>query len=261
MALLVSTYFIIAPISYLVFWLYCSMPTRNPPGRARILRFIMSRGFRLMHDVLRITHMVDFDPRELERRIPRAPCVMVANHPTLMDISGLLAAEKDLVFPVKPSLFRSFWARPLLAGAELFEGSGTEALSVGRMIDEAVGRVRQGRRVIIFPEGTRSPQGGLHRFGRAAFEIAVRAEVDVVPIVVRCEPPWLTKYRGFLDPPAERPVLRFRPLDPVSPAEAGSSSRMLRDIVQRRILAEMEGWDSRQEPEETPAEGHDGRIA
>ncbi len=264
---LTSTYFVIAPISYLVFWLYCSMPTRNPPGRARVLRFIMSRGFRLMHDVLRILRIVDFDPRELEPRIPQGPCVMVANHPTLMDISGLLAAEKDLVFPVKPSLFRSFWARPLLAGAELFEGSGPEAFGVGDMIDEAVARVRQGRRVIIFPEGTRSPAGGMHRFGRAAFEIAVRAGVDVVPIVVRCEPAWLTKDRGFLDPPSECPLLRFRPLEPVSPAEAGSSSRRLRVIVRSRILAELEARNppqerqERQERRDTPAEGYDGRIA
>lgn len=259
--LLVSTYFVLAPISYLAFWLYCSLPTRDPRGRARVLRFIMSRGFRLMHDVLRVLRMVDFNPRELAPRIPQAPCVMVANHPTLMDISGLLAAEKDLVFPVKPSLFRSFWARPLLAGAELFEGTGPDGLSVGHMIDEAVSRVRQGRRVIIFPEGTRSPEGGLHPFGRAAFEIAVRAGVEVVPIAVHCDPPWLTKYRGFLDPPAACPRLRFRPLDPVSPAEAGSSSRRLRDIVHSRILAEIEAWNPPQGSEKTPAEGTDGRIA
>lgn len=250
--LIVGTYFIFAPLSYLLFALICSIPTRQPARRARWLRFVMSRGFRFMHDVLRIVGIVDFQPRALARVIPPGPCVMVANHPTLMDISGLLAAEKDLVFPVKPSLYRSYWARPLLVGAEHFEGSGPDALSVGHMIDEAVARVKQGKRVIIFPEGTRSPETGLHPFGRAAFEIALRAEVDVVPVVVTCTPGWLTKRRGLLDPPADLPRLRFRPLDPIRPDQAGSSSRTLRDIVRDRILAELSSPRSTGAPRPTP---------
>ena len=239
--LCLSTYFVLAPPSYLVFALLCALPTRDPAGRARLLRFIMSRGFRFMHDVLRWLRIIDFNPRRFESEIPPAPCVMVANHPTLTDISALLATEQNLVFPVKPSLFRRFWARPLLEGADLFEGSGQDALSVGRMIDEAVERIQRGKRVIIFPEGTRSPRNGLHPFGRAAFEIAIRAGVPVVPMVITSDPPWLTKDRGFLDPPASVPYLRLRALPALRPEDAGSSSRTLRDIVFVRIRHELEG--------------------
>jgi 1-acyl-sn-glycerol-3-phosphate acyltransferase len=225
----------------------------------------MSRGFRFMHDVLRWLRIVDFDPRPAHREIPSFPSVIVANHPTLMDISALLATEKDLVFPVKPGLFRSFWARPLLSGAEHFEGAGQDRLSVGRMIDEAVDRIANGHRVIIFPEGTRSPRRDLHPFGRAAFEIALRAGVPIVPIVITCHPPWLTKDIGFFDSPPSLPTLRLRALPPLRPERTGSSSRTTRDIVESRIRDELglknEPAECRHASKTTPAEGNDARIA
>ena len=222
--LIVSTYFALAPLSYLGFAVFCALPTRQPARRARRLRFVMSRGFRFMHDLLRWVRIVDFNPRRFRHEIPDGPCVMVANHPTLMDISALLATEKDLIFPVKPELFRSFWARPLLAAADHFEGAGTDTHSVGQMIDAGVERVRRGARVIVFPEGTRSPQDGLHPFGRVAFEIAVRANVDIVPIVITCRPRWLTKERSFFDPPKTLPALGFHALSPVGAEAAGWSA-------------------------------------
>lgn len=242
--LVVGTYFAFAPVSYLLFALYCASPTRDPIRRARRLRFVMSRGFRFMHDVLRILRIVDHQPRALARALPTEPCVMVANHPTLMDISGLLAAEAELVFPVKPALYRSYWARALLQGAGEFEGAGPEGIGVHQMIEEGVRRVKAGQRVIIFPEGTRSPEGGLHPFGRAAFEIALRAGVPIVPIVITCRPSYLDKRVGLFDPPSELPRLRFRVLPPIHADASGSSSRIMRDIVRDRIAAELGSEDA-----------------
>ena len=196
-----------------------------------------------MHAFLRWTRIIDFDPGIHAARVPTGPCVMVANHPTLMDISALLAADSNLVFPVKPSLFNSFWARPLFRQAGQFEGAGQDPLRVAQMVEAAVARLAAGQRVIIFPEGTRSPERGLHPFGRVAFEIAQRAGVPIVPLVITCVPRYLGKANGFRRPPADLPRLRIRVLDPIDPSApglAGSSSRRLRDIVAERIRTELE---------------------
>jgi 1-acyl-sn-glycerol-3-phosphate acyltransferase len=241
--LVISTYFVQAPFAYGVFALLGAFPTRDPIARARRLQFIMMCGFRGMHAVLRWLRILDFDPRQVQGEIPSFPCVLVANHPTLTDISAVLATERNIVFPVKPDLFRSFWARPLLAQSHQFEGAGPGAFTVGHVIDSAVERIARGYRVIIFPEGTRSPETGLHPFGRTAFEVAVRAGVPVVPIVITCTPRWLSKNRGFLDPPAELPKLRLRALPAVQLEQARSSSRTLRDIVFQQICSELERAD------------------
>ena len=241
-ALVISTYFVTSPIAYGAFAVLGLFPTRDPIRRARHLQFVMMCGFRTMHAVLRWFWILDFAPRYVEGEIPSSPCVLVANHPTLTDISALLATERGLVFPVKPDLFRSFWARPLLAQAHHFEGAGPGAFTTaGQVIDEAVDRLARGYRVVVFPEGTRSPPKGLHPFGRAAFEIAVRAGVPVIPIVITCTPRWLSGNHGFLDPPAEVPKLRLRALPAVHPEKAGSSSRTLRDIVFQQITSELGG--------------------
>jgi 1-acyl-sn-glycerol-3-phosphate acyltransferase len=196
-----------------------------------------------MHAFLRWSRIVDFDPDLHAARVPAGPCVLVANHPTLMDTSALLAADPDLVHPVKSSLYRSFWARPLFRHSGHFEGAGRDPLRVAEMIAAATERLAAGRRVIVFPEGTRSPDRGLHPFGRAAFEIALRAGVPIVPLAIRCDPRFLGKSTGFLRMPAERPCLRIQvlePIDPASAALAGSSSRRLRDIVAARIQTELE---------------------
>lgn len=250
--LCVAVYFAASPIGYALFALWSALPTRDPAARARRLRGIVSRAFRSMHAFLRWTRIVDFDPDIHAAQVPDSACVLVANHPTLMDISATLAADPNLVYPVKPSLFRSFWARPLFQHAGQFEGAGQDPLRVAEMVEAAAARLAAGQRVIIFPEGTRSPDHGLHPFGRVAFEIARRAAVPIVPLVITCRPRFLGKSGGFRRPPRGLPKLRIQvlePVDPRSPELAGSSSRTLRDIVARRIATELE----RQEGASAPA--------
>lgn len=238
-AFVLSTYFLTAPIGYGIFAVWALIPTRDPVGRARQIQFIMHIAFRSMHVVLRWLRILDFGPDRVEGVIPKTPCVLVANHPTLTDISALLATERGLVFPVKPALFGSFWARPVLAQADHFAGASAEAFTASSVIDEAVKRLERGYRVIIFPEGTRSPEAGLHPFGRAAFEVAVRAGVPVIPIVIIAKPRWLSRGRGFFSNPDGVPTLRLRALAAVTPEQAGSSSRSMRDIVFDRIRSEL----------------------
>jgi 1-acyl-sn-glycerol-3-phosphate acyltransferase len=255
-ALCVGAYFAASPVGYAIFGLWGSLPTRDPERRARRLRGIVSTAFRSMHAFLRWARLVDFDPADHAAQIPSGPCVMVANHPTLMDISALLAADPNLVYPVKPTLFHSFWARPLFQQAGQFAGAGQDPLRVAEMVEAAAARLAAGRRVIIFPEGTRSPERGVHPFGRVAFEIARRAKVPIVPLVITCRPRFLGKTSGFSRPPTDLPRLRIRvlePLDPTSPELAGSSSRTLRDIVARRITTELERLEGDPAPVDPPS--------
>src|SRR5690606_14745747 len=121
-----------------------------------------------------------------------------------------------------------------LEGARLFEGAGGPR-DANHVVISGVARIREGFRVLVFPEGTRSPEGELHRFGRTAFEIACRANVPVVPLVITCEPVWLSKEHGLLATPDDTPRLRLTVLPPVHPGEHGFSSRKLRDVVEARV--------------------------
>ena len=239
-ALVMFGYFVLlAPIGYAIFALWAALPNPNPVRRARRLQTVMTLAFASMHALLRWLRLIHFDPGEVEGSIPEGPCVLVANHPTLVDISAMIACERNLVFPVKASLFRAFWARPMLQAAGQFEASERDLFGIGGVVESAMERLSEGHRVIIFPEGTRSPAKGLHPFGRMAFEIACRQNVPIVPLVITCEPRWLTRENSFFNPPAPLPVMRIRVLDPVDPESEGSSSRTLRDIISAQIRTEL----------------------
>ena len=45
-------------------------------------------------------------------------------------------------------------------------------------------RIRQGKSILIFPEGTRSKSGELGNFKKGAFVLAAKSEVDVLPIKI-----------------------------------------------------------------------------
>lgn len=230
--LLCSIYFGMAPVGYLAFTVLYYLPSRDRTARARKLQAIMRRAFTLMHDTLRVCGLMNFNPRHVQGQLPDGPAVLVANHPTLVDVTSTLAAFPDVTTVVKPNLFKRFWFRGLLTDARFFCGA-TGASGLGALIEDAAERIGEGFRVLIFPEGTRSPEFGLHAFSRTAFEVSCRTGAPIVPIVVTCTPVWLSKEHPILDFPKGAAQFNLQVLAPIDPADHGSSSRRLRDVVER----------------------------
>ncbi len=54
-----------------------------------------------------------------------------------------------------------------------------------KSINAAAQQIKGGSSVLIFPEGTRSPDGKLHPFKKGALLIAAKAQVPVVPVAVQ----------------------------------------------------------------------------
>ncbi len=168
--LTVGTYFVLAPFGYGVFMLLALVPM-DPKVRAARLQGVMRRAFTFMHDWLRWIRVIEHDCRAVTGEAPAGPCVLVANHPTLYDVTAIMGAFEGVCTVVKPVLYRRWWLRPLLEGAAQIEG-GDQLLDSGQVVEAAVARLEAGYRVLIFPEGTRSPPEGTRAFGRTAFEVA-----------------------------------------------------------------------------------------
>ena len=115
--------------------------------------------------------------------------LVVANHPTLLDAVFLMSFMPQADCVVKASHYDNFW----LSGAA--RGAGYIPNRSGpQLVEECAERLRRGRSVLIFPEGTRSPKNGLGTFARGAAHIALRAGSDLVPVTIECDP--ATLYRG-----------------------------------------------------------------
>jgi 1-acyl-sn-glycerol-3-phosphate acyltransferase len=235
-----AVYSALAPLAFGSFWVLYVLAPRDRVRRALRMQRLSAGAFRFMHGALRLLAILRFDPREGLQPLPRGPCVVVANHPSRMDISSITAVLGGGCTVVKPEFFHRRMLRALMLGCWHIEGPG-DALGTGRVVDEAVERLRCGLTVIIFPEGTRTPASGLLPFGRTAFEIACRANVPVVSVAIRCDPPWMTKETRLFDPPHPVPHLRLVQLATDEPASVNFESRALRQRVEARFQRWLQG--------------------
>lgn len=117
---------------------------------------------------------------------PSQPCVYVANHQSQFDIPALALAM--------PSPFRVVAKRGLLhvpifgwvlwLGGFVFIDRADREKAI-RSLDRAVRIIRRGVSVVVFAEGTRSPDGRLLPFKKGGFVLALQAGVPIVPVSIR----------------------------------------------------------------------------
>jgi 1-acyl-sn-glycerol-3-phosphate acyltransferase len=203
----------------------------SPEHAARRCRRVVAQTWVAFHGYMRVCGLLHYDPRQTRIVLPATGAVVVANHPTLVDVTALVSACPDLVFVAKRQMFRSPLVGPLLRGCDQIE-SGTGALAGAAVIEDAVDRLRQGSSVLLFPEGTRSPKGAIGQFYAGAIEIAARAGVPIVPLYLRCDPPALMRGQPWHDIPdrtVHLTVTQLATFEPPSgpPAQARDALRSL----------------------------------
>ncbi len=124
------------------------------------------------------------------------PAVYIANHPSLIDVVAIVSALPRCQCIVKGELFR----HPCMGG--VVRGSGMIPNDSGPdLLERVEAELARGRSLMIFPEGTRSPLGGLNPFNRGAARLVLHLGLPVVPIQVTCLPPTLLKGRPWHDTP------------------------------------------------------------
>jgi 1-acyl-sn-glycerol-3-phosphate acyltransferase len=215
----------------LVGWLWLPIVALWPGSRVERMRRVqrsVRRGFAVFHFVMRALRLYHRVSAVSSLRPADSPVVLVANHPTLCDVTSIAS-----LFPNVVAVARSSFARNPLLGRVIricgFVPTGT------RVIQECEERLRMGFDVLVFPEGTRSPVGGaLHSFHRGAFELAVRAQVPIVLLKLTCAPAALSKGLPIWKYADRMSVLTIEPIDIIQPADLKIGSRaMCRAIEQR----------------------------
>jgi 1-acyl-sn-glycerol-3-phosphate acyltransferase len=138
-------------------------------------------------------------------RLGRPGQVILANHPSLIDVVFLIGFTPQATCIVKEALFHNPFTRWPVAAAGYV--SNTSTLS---MVERASQALREGQNVIVFPEGTRTTPGQALQFHRGAASIAVRAAAIVTPVFIRCDPTTLAKNMRWYQIPDRRVRFTFR---------------------------------------------------
>jgi 1-acyl-sn-glycerol-3-phosphate acyltransferase len=115
---------------------------------------------------------------------PRRPYVFVANHQSNADPFLVAMVPWEMKWLSKKSIFDIpllGWMMRVAGDVEVDRGNKESARRAMMQMRERLDRKLS---VIIFPQGTRSPDGTVGSFREGAFRLAIEAGVDVVPLAV-----------------------------------------------------------------------------
>jgi len=116
-------------------------------------------------------------------RIPPGVCLFAANHTSSADAPAVVGAiPRRIAILLKESLFRYPIVGAAFRLAKFIPVDRRSRDSALESLEKAVQELRTGQSFLIYPEGTRSPDGRLQKFKKGAVVMAIQAGVPIVPV-------------------------------------------------------------------------------
>lgn len=162
-------------------------------------------SFKFFLNALRLAGVMDYQIIGAEKFKQDSGCLVVANHPSLLDYVFLASCMPRCDCIVKQALLDNLFVRGVIKAAGYLVNSGSEAL-----MQACEERLKAGGVLLIFPEGTRSVAGQPITLQRGAANIAVRTRCDVRIVQISCQPPMLTKQGKWYKIPDTKPQFIIR---------------------------------------------------
>jgi len=197
--------------SLIVFPLASLWPHRD--SRQRIIVAIIHTFFRALVAVLVRVGVMTLDVHGARALRPdsRRAAIVVANHPTWLDVMVLLSLTPRACCVVKSA----HWSNPFFWGVMRAAEYVSNADPV-ELVDAGARQLARGYTMIIFPEGTRSPtRNRMHAFSRGFAHMALQSGAPILPVLMDCDPPAFTKDMRWHDVPERAFHMQVNVLEPL----------------------------------------------
>lgn len=211
---------------------------RDPDRRRRTAQRLIAWCFRRFVGLMRGVGIFDYEIVDAHK-LDRPGSVIVANHPSLIDVVLLIAEMGEVDCIVKQRLrYNPAMAAPVRAAGYISNAQGPE------LVDDCCERLARGHRLLIFPEGTRTRPGEPLRFQRGAANIAVQAGADIVPVVIRFSAKTLGKGQPWYHIPDRKFRIRIEVGDSL-PVTAYRGEQLAQSVAARRLTEDLRAYYSR----------------
>ncbi len=212
----------------------------SPRGKSTALsRLIISIAFRIYIILLKRLGLLTYDIIGSEN-LQQDGMLIVANHPSLLDVVFLISLVRNANCIVKESL----WYNPLTFGA--VSVANYIKNNSQNLLQECNNTLNSSASLVIFPEGTRTQPGKPLKFQRGAANIALSTGKEITPVFINCSPTTLTKGEKWYQVPVRPPRYTVHVLPPILPDDIISSGAM-QSKAARELTRYMEALFTRED--------------
>lgn len=210
----------------------------TPPGNRRRERnqVLIHLLFRFYVGMLQFLRLIDLEVSGAEKLKDGAGRLIVANHPSLLDVVLLMALVRRAQCVVKKELWESPYLGRLVRGAGYIRND----LELDAMLTACRTALAEGNSLIIFPEGTRSVPHEPIRLRRGFANIATLLQARIQLVTITCQPPTLVKGENWWIIPPRRPLFRVEVGDCLD--ASGWLDCKYRSLAVRKLVRRVEDY-------------------
>jgi 1-acyl-sn-glycerol-3-phosphate acyltransferase len=173
----------------------------------------------------------------LEHLDPKEVYVIVSNHQSLADIPLISHLRVDAKWLAKAELFRLPVVGWLLQMAGDVGVERTDRRKAAQALLRCSKYLRQGCSLVFFPEGTRSRDGEMLPFNDGPFQLAIREQRPVLPLVVEGSGAALPRSSWIFGPKQD---ILLRVMEPVRvDGWNAKQAAELKDSVRESMISEL----------------------
>ncbi|MGJ8667962.1 MAG: lysophospholipid acyltransferase family protein [Oceanococcus sp.] len=177
--------------------------------RKRTMQYVIHRGFGFFAGFMAFVGVISHEVIGREK-LQQSGQLIIANHPTLIDVVLLIAQIPRSNCVVKQSLFINPFTRgPVMSAGYVANNDTTD------LVDRCLQVLKNGESLVVFPEGTRTTPGQRSHFRRGIANIALRAGVPLRPVIIDCQPSTLTKGLPWYSVPQRQSHITLRVEEPI----------------------------------------------
>jgi len=209
--------------------------SRNEESRTRRVRSLISRSFRAFLWMMRALGVLELeiDPQAREKFSRPGGMIVVANHPTLIDVVLLMGQIEHGNCIVKRAMWKNVFLGGVVRAANYISNDDSEEL-----LANCTEVLQNGETLVIFPEATRTVPGQAMKVHRGAARVALSAGVPLQVVHLTCSPPTLSKAGHWYEIPPQRPCFRMRVGDRLHVADYLAAGEH-HSLASRRLTEEM----------------------
>ncbi|WP_022941529.1 lysophospholipid acyltransferase family protein [Psychromonas hadalis] len=187
---------------------------KNRELRELKVQKIIQMAFFLFCETMRITGALDYKIVGSEKLKQDKNCLIIANHPSLIDYVLITSQLKQCDCLVKEAIWRNPFMRGVVSSAGYIANKDPETL-----LTSCAERLNKDHVLLIFPEGTRTTAGITPKLQRGAAQIALKTKSDLRIVHITVDPVFLTKQSKWYQVPDTKPFFLVEVKDKIAIAD------------------------------------------